>query len=98
MSLTSGNTFQGNVINSLSLHPNGRKLLVHVRNSVLCMLDLRSYTIMQRYLGASNFKEHIRSTLSACGCFVIAGSEDGYAYVWNTETGKSCLNGKPIRA
>jgi len=78
---------QGNVINSLKLHPNGRKLLVHVRNSVLCMLDLRSYTIMQRYLGASNFKEHIRSTLSACGCFVIAGSEDGYAYVWNTETG-----------
>lgn len=78
---------QGNVINSLSLHPNGRKLLVHVRNSVLCMLDLRSYTVMQRYLGASNFKEHIRSTLSACGCFVIAGSEDGYAYVWNTETG-----------
>ncbi|KAJ7388554.1 Jouberin [Desmophyllum pertusum] len=54
---------QGNVINSLSLHPNGRKLLVHVRNSVLCMLDLRSYTVMQRYLGASNFKEHIRSTL-----------------------------------
>lgn len=53
---------------------------------------------MQRYLGASNFKEHIRSTLSACGCFVIAGSEDGYAYVWNTETGKSCLNGKPILA
>ncbi|CAH3016658.1 unnamed protein product [Porites evermanni] len=78
---------QGNVINSLTLHPNGRKLLVHVRNSVLCMLDLRSYTVMQRYLGASNFKEHIRSTLTACGCFVIAGSEDGYAYVWNTETG-----------
>ncbi|XP_015754781.1 PREDICTED: jouberin-like, partial [Acropora digitifera] len=78
---------QGNVINALTLHPNGRKLLVHVRNSVLCMLDLRSYTIMQRYLGASNFKEHIRSTLSACGTFVISGSEDGYAYVWNTETG-----------
>ena len=82
---------KGNVINSLCLHPNGRKILVHVRNSVLCMLDLRSYTVMQRYLEASNFKEHIRSTMSACGCFVIGGSEDGYAYVWNTETGKSCL-------
>ena len=53
------------------------------------MLDLRSYTVMQRYLGASNFKEHIRSTLSACGSFVISGSEDGYAHVWNTETGQS---------
>lgn len=78
---------QGNIINSLCLHPNGRKILVHVRNSVLCMLDLRSYTVMQRYLEASNFKEHIRSTMSACGCFVIGGSEDGHAYVWNTETG-----------
>lgn len=46
---------------------------------------------MQHYLEASNFKEHIRSTMSACGCFVIGGSEDGHAYVWNTETGKSCL-------
>ena len=53
---------------------------------------------MQRYLGASNFKEHIRSTLSACGCFVIAGSEDGYAYVWNTETGQSSLSGQLILA
>ena len=53
---------------------------------------------MQRYLGASNFKEHIRSTLSACGCFVIAGSEDGYAYVWNTETGQSRLSGQLILA
>ncbi|XP_032238499.2 jouberin isoform X2 [Nematostella vectensis] len=78
---------KGNVINSILLHPGERKLLVHTRNSALYMLDLRSYTIMQRYLGASNFKEHIHSAMSACGSFVFSGSEDGLAYVWNTDTG-----------
>ncbi|KAK3744974.1 hypothetical protein QZH41_008499, partial [Actinostola sp. cb2023] len=78
---------QGNVINSLMLHPSGLKLLVHTRNSALCMLDLRSSTVVTRYLGASNFKEHIHSALSACGGFVFSGSEDGVAYVWNAETG-----------
>lgn len=46
---------------------------------------------MQRYIGSLNFREHIRSTLSACGSFVFTGSEDGQAYVWNTDTGKHCL-------
>lgn len=42
---------------------------------------------MQRYVGAVNFREHIRSTLTSCGSFVIGGSEDCCAYVWNTESG-----------
>mgnify|MGYP001793008913 CR=1 FL=1 len=50
-----------------------------------------SYTIMKRYLGALNFREHLHSTLSACGSFVICGSEDGLAYVWNTETGLTTI-------
>ncbi|EDO41300.1 predicted protein, partial [Nematostella vectensis] len=84
---TAADELKGNVINSILLHPGERKLLVHTRNSALYMLDLRSYTIMQRYLGASNFKEHIHSAMSACGSFVFSGSEDGLAYVWNTDTG-----------
>lgn len=50
-----------------------------------------SSAIMKRYLGALNQKEHIRSTTSTCGNFVISGSEDGTAYVWNSETGKGLL-------
>ncbi|XP_065062280.1 jouberin-like [Rhopilema esculentum] len=73
-------------INSLTLHPNGRKLLVHARDAFIRMLDLRSSAVMKRYLGALNQKEHIRSTTSCCGTFVIAGSEDGTAHVWNSET------------
>lgn len=74
-------------INSLKMHPNGRKVLVHARDAFLRMLDLRSSAVMKRYLGAINQKEHIRSTTSTCGTFVVSGSEDGIAYVWNTETG-----------
>ena len=43
---------------------------------------------MQRYLGALNFREHVRSTMTECGSFVISGSEDCQAYVWNTDTGE----------
>ncbi|XP_028402688.1 jouberin-like [Dendronephthya gigantea] len=75
------------VINSISLHPNGRKLLVHTRDNVTRMLDLRSFSMMTRYIGANNFKEHVRSTMSTCGSFVFSGSEDGLVYVWDTETG-----------
>ncbi|CAB4020711.1 jouberin isoform X1 [Paramuricea clavata] len=75
------------IINSIRLHPNGRKLLVHTRDSVTRMLDLRSFSMMTRYIGANNFKEHVRSTMSTCGSFVFSGSEDGLVYVWDTETG-----------
>ncbi|XP_070556503.1 jouberin-like isoform X2 [Ptychodera flava] len=78
---------EGVIINSIKLHPSGRRLLIHGRDNHIRMLDLRIYTIMQRYLGALNFREQLRSTFSACGTFVISGSEDYQAYVWNTDTG-----------
>lgn len=43
---------------------------------------------MQKYIGALNFREEIHSTLTPCGSFVFSGSEDNFAYTWNTETGK----------
>ena len=42
---------------------------------------------MQRYIGALNFREHIRSTITPCGSFVFSGSEDNCSYVWNSDTG-----------
>ena len=64
--------------------------LIPSRNpvSLYSFLFFVSSAVMKRYLGALNQKEHIRSTTSTCGSFVISGSEDGTAYVWNTETGK----------
>ncbi|KAK3089926.1 hypothetical protein FSP39_007688 [Pinctada imbricata] len=75
-------------INHLSLHHNGRRLLIHCRDNIIRLFDLRVQRVMQKYIGALNFRERIRSTLSPCGTFVFSGSEDNCAYAWNTETGK----------
>ncbi|XP_023695063.2 jouberin isoform X1 [Paramormyrops kingsleyae] len=77
---------KGIAINGLEVHPNGRRLLIHARDSVLRVMDLRILAV-KKYTGATNYRERIRSTFSPCGSFVFSGSEDGMAYVWNAETG-----------
>ncbi|XP_072046186.1 jouberin-like [Amphiura filiformis] len=78
---------EGTVINCIRIHPSGRRLLIHGRDNHLRMMELRLHTIMQRYVGALNFKEQIRSGMTGCGSFVFSGSEDYQAYVWNADTG-----------
>ncbi|XP_026007592.1 jouberin isoform X2 [Astatotilapia calliptera] len=73
-------------INMLQLHPNGRCLLIHAKDSVLRMMDLRILAV-KKYTGAINYRERIYSTFTPCGNFIFSGSEDGMAYVWNTDTG-----------
>lgn len=73
-------------INSLEVHPNGRRLLIHAKDSVLRVMDLRILAV-KKYIGATNYRDRINSTFTPCGSFIFAGSEDGLAYVWNAETG-----------
>ncbi|KAM3594578.1 uncharacterized protein V6R79_010038 [Siganus canaliculatus] len=73
-------------VNMLQLHPNGRCLLIHAKDSVLRMMDLRILAV-KKYTGATNYRERIYSTFTPCGNFLFSGSEDGMAYVWNTDTG-----------
>ncbi|XP_073726052.1 jouberin isoform X2 [Misgurnus anguillicaudatus] len=77
---------QGVSINSLELHPNGRRLLIHAKDSVLRVMDLRILAV-KKYIGATNYRDRINSTFTPCGSFIFSGSEDGLAYVWNSETG-----------
>uniref|UniRef100_A0A671NBD6 Jouberin n=1 Tax=Sinocyclocheilus anshuiensis TaxID=1608454 RepID=A0A671NBD6_9TELE len=72
-------------INSLEVHPNGRRLLIHAKDSVLRVMDLRILAV-KKYIGATNYRERINSTFTPCGSFIFSGSEDGLAYVWNSET------------
>ncbi|XP_074640564.1 jouberin-like isoform X2 [Tubulanus polymorphus] len=81
------NELKGSVINNLQVYNGDRRLLIHTRDNVIRTMDLRVYAVMQRYMGALNFREQIRSCVTPCGSFVISGSEDDCAYVWNTETG-----------
>ncbi|XP_071381606.1 jouberin isoform X1 [Centroberyx affinis] len=73
-------------INMLEVHPNGRRLLIHAKDSVLRVMDLRILAV-KKYTGATNYRERIYSTFTPCGNFIFSGSEDGMAYVWNAETG-----------
>ncbi|KAL0969778.1 hypothetical protein UPYG_G00232170 [Umbra pygmaea] len=73
-------------INTLEVHPNGRRLLIHAKDSVVRVMDLRVLAV-KKYPGATNYRERIHSTFSPCGSFIFSGSEDGMAYVWNAETG-----------
>ncbi|XP_061479908.1 jouberin isoform X2 [Rhineura floridana] len=78
--------FKGTAINHLEVHPNGRRLLIHAKDSTVRIMDLRIFAT-KKYIGATNYREKIRSTLTPCGTFLFSGSEDGVAYVWNPETG-----------
>ncbi|KAM4693311.1 jouberin isoform 1-T3 [Discoglossus pictus] len=77
---------KGIPVNHLQVHPNGRRLLIHSKDSTVRIMDLRILAA-QKYIGATNYREKIHSTFTPCGTFVFAGSEDGIAYVWNSETG-----------
>lgn len=80
------NDLKGIPINHLEVHPNGRRLLIHARDSTLRVMDLRVLAA-KKYTGATNYREHIYSTFTPCGTFLLSGSEDGVCYVWNTDTG-----------
>ncbi|KAL4676369.1 hypothetical protein H8959_010514 [Pygathrix nigripes] len=79
--------FKGIPISYLEVHPNGKRLLIHTKNSTLRMMDLR-ILVARKFVGAANYREKIHSTLTPCGTFLFAGSEDGIVYVWNPETGE----------
>ncbi|XP_074675127.1 jouberin isoform X5 [Strix aluco] len=80
------NDIKGTPINHLEVHPNGRRLLIHAKDSTLRIMDLRILAT-KKYIGATNYREKIHSTITPCGTFLFSGSEDGKAYVWNPETG-----------
>ncbi|XP_071997576.1 jouberin isoform X2 [Engystomops pustulosus] len=77
---------KGIAVNHLQVHPNGRRLLIHTKDSTVRIMDLRILAA-KKYIGATNYREKLCSAFTPCGTFVIAGSEDGVAYVWNSETG-----------
>ncbi|XP_062517863.1 jouberin-like [Corticium candelabrum] len=78
---------KGISINHIEVHPNGRRLLIHCRDNVVRLFDLRVFNVMQQFVGATNYREHLHSTVTPCGTFVLSGSEDGHAYVWNCNSG-----------
>ncbi|XP_052607113.1 jouberin isoform X1 [Peromyscus californicus insignis] len=79
--------FRGVPISHLEVHPNGKRLLIHTKDSTLRIMDLRILAA-RKFVGAANYREKIHSTFTPCGTFLFSGSEDGIVYVWNPETGE----------
>ncbi|KAM6180637.1 jouberin [Erethizon dorsatum] len=79
--------FKGIPVSYLEVHPNGKRLLIHTKDSTLRIMDLRILAA-RKFLGAANYREKIHSTLTPCGTYLFAGSEDGRVCVWNPETGE----------
>ncbi|XP_069701655.1 jouberin-like [Periplaneta americana] len=75
------------VINSLNIHPGGRRLLAHARDSRLRMLDIATASVIQWFNGALNHRVQTSACTSPCGGMVLAASEDGTVHVWNADTG-----------
>lgn len=80
---------QGNAVLALSVHPGGRRLLVHSRSlsHPVIMVDLKLHTIMQNFNGSQSFKGHVSSCITPCGTYAISSSQDGAVYVWNADNG-----------
>ncbi|QQP54878.1 Uncharacterized protein FKW44_007860 [Caligus rogercresseyi] len=80
-------------INDIKIHPGGRRLLIHSRSirNALLMVDMKLCSLMTRYEGSQSFlgSSRTRCCISPCGSYVFAGSQDGGAYVWNTDTGQT---------
>ncbi|NP_001002277.2 jouberin isoform X2 [Rattus norvegicus] len=79
--------FRGVPVSYLEVHPNGKRLLIHTKDSTLRIMDLRILAA-RKFVGAANYREKIHSTLTPCGTLLFSGSEDGIVYVWNPETGE----------
>ncbi|MPC21598.1 Jouberin [Portunus trituberculatus] len=78
----------GNIINSITAHPGGFRLLVHTRDSQLRLVNHQHWTVTHNLRGALNVREQLRSCISPCGTWVVSGSEDGGLFVWNSDTGE----------
>ncbi|XP_039284436.1 jouberin-like [Nilaparvata lugens] len=78
---------RGVVINNLVLHPGGNRLLIHSRDSMLRMVDIPSFAVIQWFHGCMN--EHMMQgcCVSPCGSLVLACSEDGLMCAWDSNTG-----------
>ncbi|CAG8474153.1 5890_t:CDS:10 [Paraglomus brasilianum] len=77
-------------ITSVSVSPDGSKVLTSSRDNTLKIVDLRSYEVVQT-LHAEGYKNGAnwsRACFSPDGQFVAAGSIDGTIYYWNTTKSK----------
>ena len=61
------------------------QLLITTNDSRLRLFGLDDYSQITKYKGLVNFQMQITASFSESGDYIISGSEDGSAYIWNRE-------------
>ena len=84
---------KGVPITSLALDPSrptGRgQILIMGHNNTMKVFDLSTQRLTSSsYAGADNHKSIVRASYSACGKYVVAGSDQGTLMVWDAKTGE----------
>ncbi|RUS17762.1 autophagy protein 16 [Endogone sp. FLAS-F59071] len=80
----------GGQITSLSVSPDGSKILTNSRDNTLKLIDLRMYEVASTFQseGYKNGANWSRACFSPDGSYVSAGSADGTLFFWNVMTGQ----------
>jgi COMPASS component SWD3 len=77
-------------ISSLALSCSGDKLLTSSKDSSNRLFDVRTGEPLQRYKGHQNSKlNFVRAQFGPGDALVAGGSEDGRAFLWDTESGET---------
>ena len=83
-------------INQIELQPNQFRMLVHLRENEIKLVDLRLQAVVKRYKSSYNFSQNIKSAMTPCGTFLFCSGVDAKVYCWNIDTGdqvtKSSIN------
>ncbi|KAI4471346.1 jouberin [Holotrichia oblita] len=73
---------------TLILYANERKLIVHARDSIIRVVDVKNECIVQWLEDALNTRVRTSCCITHCGTYIICGSDNGAVHVWEADTGK----------
>lgn len=76
------------VINQIEFTAREKRLVVHSRDNILRIMDLESSTVLHWLQGGLNTRFHTSCSISPCGNYVVAGSENSSVNIWKLKTGK----------
>ena len=76
---------------AITMHPNNRRLAVLTKGNDVIILELKSLAVVKNLRGARCANHPVAVNTSPDGHYLVSGSEDGKACLWDLETGKMAV-------